>query len=304
MNKVIILFLLFTNGAFAKSINGFEIKAPLIPLEEIKRGGPPRDGIPSIDHPLFISADKAKKIFPKTDRALIVKRNNEIKVYPISILNWHEIVNDEILGEPIVITFCPLCGTGMVFKRNFKGKKRSFGVSGLLYQSDVLLYDRETSSLWSQLLMKSISGEEKGHALSLYPSSHVELHPFLLKNPKAKVLSMDTGFKGLRDYYRSPYGKYSTNDRIYFPIKFPDSTFHKKNWTLGIFYRGKVVLVAQSSLTPNKQKLILNIANKKISISYDKNKRTFHCPKISNLKCITGYWFALRTFYPKAKIHK
>ena len=131
---------------------GFDTSRHSIPVDDIYDGGPGKDGIPAILHPKFISAEEADQTFlKKSDRILGIVQNGQAKAYPIKILNWHEIVNDRIGGASIVVTYCPLCGTGMVFDTKVNGRELTFGVSGLLYQSDMLLYDHQTESLWSQI---------------------------------------------------------------------------------------------------------------------------------------------------------
>jgi hypothetical protein len=137
---------------------GFDFSKHSIPLYEIYSGGLPKDGIPSIDNPKFVTGPKAEEGFlSNKDRVLGIFSNGKAKAYPIRILNWHEIVNDQIAGKSIVVTFCPLCGTEMIFDSTINGRSASFGVSGLLYQSDMLLYDRETESLWSQIKSSSVN---------------------------------------------------------------------------------------------------------------------------------------------------
>ncbi len=140
-----ILLLIFLNACSTKSVaqnkNGFDLKGALIPVNQIHGGGPPKDGIPSIDQPTFVLADEEDYL--QNDAAVLgINYQGIIKAYPINILNWHEIVNDQFNQEPVVITFCPLCGSGMAFSASINGKAHTFGVSGLLYNSDVLLYDR------------------------------------------------------------------------------------------------------------------------------------------------------------------
>ena len=140
--------------------NGFDLEGALIPVQEIRSGGPPRDGIPSIDRPQFVAGTAAGFLKAK-DRILGIERHGIARAYPIKILNYHEIVNDIFGSEPIVITYCPLCGTGMAFLAVIGGERRVFGVSGLLYNSDVLLYDRNSETLWSQLRGKAVAGLQK-----------------------------------------------------------------------------------------------------------------------------------------------
>ena len=291
-------FVFLLNPAYGQSKNGFDLSEALIPTDEIKPGGPPRDGIPSIDSPKFIDAKKAKNIFSKKERALIVEKGDEKKAYPISILNWHEIVNDKIDEFPIVVTFCPLCGTGIVFERNYRNKTLDFGVSGLLYQSDVLLYDRLTDSLWSQLLVKSVSGKYIGEKLKIVESSHINLFKYLLENPKAKVLSPKTGHQ--RDYARDPYENYDKTNKLYFPVNILD--WKKKNiktWSLLILSE-KPRILSLNELKLSSGIKTIKIKDKNFKINYDKSEKKLLCLS-KDYDCLTGYWFALKTFYPNAR---
>lgn len=157
--------------AALSSHNGFDLNDALIEVDEIHHGGPAKDGIPAIDQPKFISAKEASYLSSDA-RILGLSLNGVSKAYPINILNYHEIVNDFLADQAVVITYCPLCGSGVGYSANINGKDTSFGVSGLLYNSDVLLYDRETESLWSQLLSQSISGVHKGTELEMLAINH------------------------------------------------------------------------------------------------------------------------------------
>jgi len=152
-----LLILLAPIESFAASKNGFVLDDALVPAKQILSGGPGRDGIPSLDYPAFIVARNADYL-NEEDRILGIEVNGVARAYPIRILNYHEIVNDIVGGEAIVVTYCPLCGSGMAFNAEINNKSFEFGVSGLLYNSDVLLYDRQTGSLWSQILKTSVSG--------------------------------------------------------------------------------------------------------------------------------------------------
>ena len=205
LNAFILQFLLISSSIAAPLKNGFDLANSTIPVAKILSGGPPRDGIPSIDKPVFLSADKADYLKPE-DRVLGIDFEGEARAYPIRILNWHEIVNDEIKGKAVAVTYCPLCGSGIVYKADSEGEPHKFGVSGLLYNSDVLLYDRETETLWSQILSKAISGKLVDTKLEVIPSSHTSWQVWKKNHPYTKVLSNKTGFN--RDYQRSPYGTY------------------------------------------------------------------------------------------------
>lgn len=157
LHLILIGLALATAACAEDTINGFKLTDLRIEREAIKSGGPPRDGIPSIDKPKYIAPAKAD-FMKDDDIVLSYTHDGSTRAYPLRVLVWHEIVNETINGKPILVTYCPLCGTAMIFDRKVGGKVRAFGVSGLLYQSDVLMYDREDQSLWSQLSMKAVSG--------------------------------------------------------------------------------------------------------------------------------------------------
>ncbi|CAM4231728.1 DUF3179 domain-containing protein [Gillisia limnaea] len=199
----ITVFLLI-HFSYGQTKKGFDLGNASIPIAEIKDGGPPKDGIPSIDAPVFIKAQQAS--LKADDRILGVKENGIAKAYPINILNFHEIVNDNFNGKSVVITYCPLCGSGIAFDAEIDGKALEFGVSGLLYNSDVLLYDRLTESLWSQLEYKAVSGPMAGKELKILNTANTTWKNWKEKNPETLVLSEKTGFK--RDYSLNPYPGY------------------------------------------------------------------------------------------------
>ena len=123
--------------------NGFELSEALIPEDEIRKGGPPRDGIAAIHNPEFLSTKEASYL-KDNERVLGVVISGQARAYPIKVLNWHEVINDVVGDQHFVVTYCPLCGTGMVFATSVSESPLVFGVSGLLYNSDVLLYDLQT----------------------------------------------------------------------------------------------------------------------------------------------------------------
>ncbi|MDZ7685377.1 MAG: DUF3179 domain-containing protein [Gammaproteobacteria bacterium] len=195
--------LLLCVPASAATKNGFELEDPLIPVDEIISGGPPRDGIPAINEPTFVDPDEAG-FMDEDDRVMGVVIDGVARAYPIKILNWHEAVNDKISTQHFIVTYCPLCGSGMVFASNAgKDGRLVFGISGLLYDSDVLLFDRNTESLWSQLMGKAVSGPLKGTDLPQLPARHTTWGDWLERHPGSQVMSTETGFG--RSYERSPY---------------------------------------------------------------------------------------------------
>ena len=202
---------LLATAANALELNGFDLSNAQIPDTAIERGGPPRDGIPALDAPRFESVQQARWLKAE-DRVLGIQRNGVARAYPVAILNWHEIVNDVIGGEAVAITYCPLCGTGIAFAARLNGRDAHFGVSGLLYNSDVLLYDRETESLWSHILGTAVSGTMAGHALLRISLMHTSWHDWRARFAQSEVLSTRTGYN--RDYTGNPYQGYANSRSI------------------------------------------------------------------------------------------
>ena len=159
------LAIYFTVSAGTK--NGFDVSNSSISADEILGGGPPKDGIPALSNPELINAVDATYLQPN-DRIIGIEIDGIARAYPISILNWHEIVNDQINNQQFAVTYCPLCGTGVAFSSNVAGEVTEFGVSGLLYNSDVLLYDRNTESLWSQIMAEAVAGKLVGVKTKTY----------------------------------------------------------------------------------------------------------------------------------------
>jgi len=293
----------FSTSTLSIELNGFQIDDSLVKNNEILKGGPPKDGIPALLYPNFVDSYQGMtEIESYNDKAIIVKVGNTTKAYPISILNWHEIVNDKIEGDYFVVTYCPLCGTAIVF--DSPNRNTTFGVSGLLYQSDVLLYDHRTNSLWSQIMQKAITGKLKNSTLTIKHSKTVNLKKFLQKHPTTLVMSKETKYAKYRDYNRDPYDNYSTSYSIYFPIKNIDSRYHPKNLSIYINFGGIEKILVLDSLNEKKGTFEIKVKKKVIKIYYDKDELTLFCQKNKGLKCITGYWFALKTFFPYADIIK
>jgi len=187
----------------------------IVPLDKIKSGGPPPDGIPSIDDPKFTEADNENHV-ADSDIVLGLEINGEAKAYPLSILVWHEIVNDNVGGVPVAVTYCPLCFTNQVFERVLDGQSVEFGTSGKLYNSNLVMYDRMTGTYWSQGLGLAIKGELTGQSLNIIPFDVITWGDWKKLHPDTVVLTTNTGH--IRAYGVDPYGDYYTDPRILFPV--------------------------------------------------------------------------------------
>ena len=202
----------------------------LIPLDKIRGGGPPKDGIPSIDNPVFVGVDESR-FMSDSDTVVGVEMHGETKAYPLFILVWHEIVNDRIGDVPVSVTYCPLCYTSQVFERVIDGQEVEFGTSGKLYNSNLLMYDRFTESYWSQALGLAVTGELTGHRLDLIPFDIITWGDWKTLHPDTLVLTTDTGH--IRSYATDPYGSYYTEPRIMFPVEHRDDRMPPKDVILG-----------------------------------------------------------------------
>lgn len=289
--------------ADARTLNGFELDDASIPPARIFHGGPPRDGIPSIDAPVFLSADDAEFLDDK-DRVLGLDFDGVQRAYPISILNWHELVNDNINGKPFVVSFCPLCGTGVVFNSDIAGVHRSFGVSGLLYNSDVLLYDRHSESLWSQILAEAITGTEKGTRLETIPVTHTSWQDWRTKHPDTAVLSDQTGFG--RNYDRDPYTGYYDSEDVMFPLTAKSRRYHPKESVLGLTHNGVARAWPFTELAQSgKERVTDSIGDKTIEITFDPEHRTASAWTVEGeqLPGLVGFWFAWYAFNPETSVY-
>lgn len=181
-----------------------------VPLSEFTGGGPPKDGIPSIDDPKFTSTGEADRWLADGEPLAVLELGGETRLYPIQILVWHEIVNDEIGGVPVAVTYCPLCNSTVAFERTVGSEVLDFGTTGQLRKSDLVMYDRQTESWWQQLTGESLVGEYIGTELEMLPSGILSWQEARRIYPGAEVLSRDTGAE--RDYGSSPYPGYDDPD--------------------------------------------------------------------------------------------
>lgn len=288
--------------AQAVDLNGFDLSAPLVPREAIHHGGPPRDGIPAIDRPQFVPGARADFIAPD-ERVLGVLRNGVAKAYPIAILNWHEVVNDRFGSEPVVVTFCPLCGTGTAHSARVDGKSLRFGVSGLLYNSDVLLYDRATESLWSQLLGRAVSGPLKGTRLERVALAHTSWADWRARHPDTSVLSRDTGHR--RDYGRDPYADYAVSPGVWFTVAHRNGALHPKAWVLGVEIGEAAKAYPFDALARAGGVVRDRVGGESITIRYRPAARSAAAFDADGreIPAVSAFWFAWFAFHPETAVY-
>lgn len=284
-------------------LNDFDLSDISVAQEDIFQGGPPRDGIPSIDSPKFIEPDAADFLSDE-DRILGVAIDGVARAYPVRILKWHEVVNDTIADKRFSVTYCPLCGTGMVFSAKVDERDLTFAVSGLIYDNNVLLFDRETESLWSQAMGQAVSGPLKGKDLELMPVTHTTWKAWREQFPKTEVLSTDTG--NPRDYSDNPYELYEQVDLIYFPQRnIAPQTYGVHEPVLGLSVDGKQKVYAYAELKKNGQARFEDEFNgRKLTIFWDDEARSAQVKDESGnlFPSMLSYWFAWYSFYPNAEV--
>jgi hypothetical protein len=179
-----------------------------VPLAEIVSGGPSKDGIPAIDRPRFESVSEAAQWLDEREPVVAVEIGRDARAYPLQILIWHEIVNDEVGGTAVTVTFCPLCNTALAFDRRLDGRVLDFGTTGRLRHSDLVMYDRQTESWWQQATGEGIVGAYAGRRLRFIAAPITSWQDFRRSYPGGRVLSRDTGHD--RPYGRNPYERYDT----------------------------------------------------------------------------------------------
>ena len=221
MLRLIALFLLAAVAAQAQLGRGnwrTDLSKKSISLSELVSGGPPKDGIPAIDDPKFVSPQEAAKWVSPNEPVLVIDYADEVRAYPLQILVWHELVNDQIGDLPLLISFCPLCNSAIAFDRRINGESYDFGVSGMLRNNCLVMFDRQTDSLWMQLTTEAIVGTLTGRRLKIVSSQGVPFEAFMKNFPDGKVLSKETGYS--RPYGVSPYAGYESANGTLFPVGF------------------------------------------------------------------------------------
>ncbi len=291
--------------AAAASPNGFDVSNATVPRQAIRRGGPPRDGIPALLDPKFTPAAEADYLRPG-DKVVGVARNGEARAYPLRILVWHEIVNDKVGDVPVAVTYCPLCGTAMVFDRRQDERVLTFGVSGLLYNSDVLMYDHQTESLWSQLKMEAISGPMAEATLAWLPSRLMNWEAWRKRHPDGKVLSTDTGYA--RNYARTPYEGYERDEQTFFPYERNRDDLGVKTWVVGVRLGANAKAYPLEALERVEGNAVSDtVGGVPVRIRYRPDADEVVVTRTDtgeHIASVRAYWFAWQAFYPETGLYR
>ncbi len=192
-----------------RQLNAPEFPEPLVDIDQIFSGGPPPDGIPPIERPEFFDVVDQLDLLPLGEAVVALEINGDARAYPVRALVWHEIVNDTVGGVPVSITYCPLCNSAVTYERTIGGNVTTFGTSGLLFASALVMYDRTTESLWTHFDGKAVVGVLTGAELVARSSPLISWGDFIENYPTGKVLDWEAAGFG-RDYGRNPYSGYDT----------------------------------------------------------------------------------------------
>jgi len=228
----VVLLTMISCGGSDSSSSGESNDDWSIDTQYVQGGGPGKDGIPSLERPSFVSIDEASYMFAD-DLVVVIKVDDQIKVYPHKVLDWHEVVNDNLAGEDYVLSYCPLTGSAMAWDIDNKTGTTDFGVSGILYNSNLILYDRATDSNWPQMLMISAKGSKKGSGVNQRAVFETRWEVLTAMYPEALVVDNNTGFS--RNYQDYPYGSFRTSNSLLFNVNNQgDARLHPKQRVLGV----------------------------------------------------------------------
>lgn len=274
----------------------------IVDPQKIIGGGPPKDGIPSIDNPKFVSLEEADQWIEDNELVLAIIYKGVTRVYPLQIMVWHEIVNDIIAGDPILITYCPLCGSGIAYERQINGEEVEFGTSGKLYNSNLVMYDRKTDSYWSQIEGLAIVGELTGTKLIPISIDTVVWRDWKKGHPDSEVLSQETGFS--RSYGRDLYGNYYEDSFLLFPVENEDDRIHPKTVIFGIQVNGIYKAYKEDDLRELK---VIEDTIEGIRIKVERDDSGI----VSFTNSETGeeivkerdFWFAWYAFHPDTELY-
>ena len=279
-----------------------------VPLGEILSGGPPKDGIPSIDNPKFVSSSKADEWLTDEEPGIAFSKGDTHRFYPYQIIVWHEIVNDTIEGERVLVTYCPLCLTGFVVDPLVKGERVEFGTSGKLWKSNLVMYDRKTDSLWSQVLAEAIVGEMTGTKLKVLSSDQMRYGNWKKKFPQGEILSRDTGTS--RRYGQSPYGDYFSVTGLALSLANPnDDRLANDAFAFGIVINGKAKAYSTEAVR-EKGTVEDSFEGIDFILRYDKELEVVRMYKKDangaeeRINPISGFWFSWAAAHPDTELYK
>jgi len=286
-------------GAEPRRPNGFDLSNAVVDAASILEGGPTRDRIRSVDEPEFAPPQEATWVRP-VDPVLGMALDGVAHAYPVHLLEYHQVVNDELGGQPVALTYDPLTGVPQGYRRTVEGRELHFGVSGLIHRAQFLLYDRETESLWAQYEGRAVSGPLAGKRLDRIEVRQELMGAWFQRHPNTLVLARPE--KKRIDYRHSPYSTYWISEKIPFEVGARDDRYHPKEVVLGVEVDGATRAYLGSILTAEGGRIVDEFHGSKIRIAYDSDSGTFLWEVPDGVRVTDAYWFAWKSFHPDTEI--
>jgi hypothetical protein len=282
--------------------NGFDVSGLDLPAAALANGGQPRDGIPALDDPKFKPASDVGMGFE--ERVVGVVIGGVARAYPRSVLVWHEVVNDRIGEQPFVLVYSPLSGTVAGFDARSAAGADRFGVSGLVYNSGTLLFDRASESLWLPLEGLAIAGPRKGQRLPAIWTTETSWADWLTRHPKTEVLTADTGHD--RPYGRDPYADYSGDSALRFPVAARDDRYHPKEPVLVLHHAGRYKAYPFVELAAHDKAFTDEFAGTTyhIDFNYADQRALVSDADGKPVPTATEYWFAWHAGHPTEAVYR
>lgn len=266
----------------------------------------PKDTIPPLDFPEYETVEEANVWLFGGDFVIGIENGKDARAYPVKIMNWHEIVNENVGGKEIVITYCPLCNSAVVFERNLESQLLSFGNTGALYESAMVMYDRETESYWYHVNGEALTGVLTGKRLTIYPSTFTTWSEWKTKWPQTKILSLNTGYR--RDYLRDPYAGYDEpNSSPAFPVSISSDLLPPKERVVGISVNG--INKAYPTKQLQGESVTDQIGNTTVEIVGSPTGTSAEVFFIDDIKnrilapSTSSFWFAWFAAYPDTELY-
>ncbi|RCW52107.1 DUF3179 domain-containing protein [Halanaerobium sp. ST460_2HS_T2] len=304
---ILLLIFTLTGSLQAQDQNKIELLA-----DNIVSGGPAPDGIPPLENPQYISIEEANNYLNSEDAVFVLETEGEVFIYPQRIMVWHEIVNEEVAGEKMSITYCPLTGSAIGYYSKISSEETTLGTSGKLVNSNLIMYDRANESYWPQIFGTAITEPAKGERLERFPVIWSKWKLVQAKYDQAQVLSTKTGYS--RDYDRDPYGSYResgedednyyTNSDLIFPVLAQDDTLAPKEVVIAGEYKN-INFAILKNLLRMEEKVEFDIEAEQFTARYDSNLDTVKVfvkeeDELIEVVVYDVMWFAWHAYFPEA----
>lgn len=284
--------------SWSVEINGFDTSSKIMNENTVVRVGPVNSPTAAIDQVKTESVSNTN--WSDGDYVMGLALNGEARAYPLSVMLWHQIINDELGGVPVLVTFCQICGTGLIYDRVINDKPHTFGMSGLIYHADILLYDKESQSLWSRFLDESVAGPSEGQPIFDLPFLTMTLGEWKQRYPQSSIISRDTGFD--INYSMTPAGTSSAGDKVFAALP-TELRYHPNMPVVGVNRNGKTKAYPAGEVLVDGGQISDRFEGADISIQYTAKSQSFtlDISPQSDIKQTT--WSAWNSQHPKTAIY-